>query len=107
MKKEDQALEWYKKGKTPSVSTFIDEDTIIMGYGKLDYDFEYPLPPKIITEIYETTSWAQYFENKGLFKWKSTNKETGEISNLGYYTEEQIKEHLELPGNENYLIEKL
>jgi hypothetical protein len=31
-------------GQSFSVSSHIDEDTFVAGYGKLDYDFEFPLP---------------------------------------------------------------
>lgn len=50
------------------VSTFIDEDTIIAGYGGFDgkfgmgYDFKYPLPNHFIRMIYQTNSWHQYLE---------------------------------------------
>lgn len=45
-----------------SVSEFIDEDTIIAGYGKMDYDFELPLPKTYIIQIFGTTSWKKYFD---------------------------------------------
>lgn len=63
---EKIALEKYNKGEKFSVSTFIDEDTIILGYGKLDYDFEFPLPAYITVKEYGTQSWGQWFKNKGL-----------------------------------------
>ena len=51
---EKIALEKYEKGEKFSVSTFIDEDTIILGYGKLDYDFEFPLPAHITVKIWNS-----------------------------------------------------
>jgi hypothetical protein len=48
---------------TPSVSTFIDEDSIISGYGELDYDFKYPLPRWWIERKYGTTSWGIYLSH--------------------------------------------
>lgn len=59
-KQEIEAIKRFKKGKKFSVSVFIDEDTIIAGYGHLDYDFEFPLPASYIKEIYKTTSWSEY-----------------------------------------------
>lgn len=64
MTNEEIAIAKYNKGIPPSVSTFIDEDTIVLGYGKLDYDFEFPLPNSIIIKEYGTTSWAEYFKKK-------------------------------------------
>lgn len=61
---EKIAVDRYNSGEIPNVSTFIDEDTIILGYGKLDYDFEFPLPNSIIIKDYGTTSWTEYFDNK-------------------------------------------
>ena len=50
----------YKIGRKPHVSTFVDEETITMGYGKLDFDglFQFPLPLKIIRKKYGTTKWS-------------------------------------------------
>ena len=48
----------------PSISTFIDEDTIIMGYGQLRYDFYFPLPKLIIKLKYGTISWRVYLKDK-------------------------------------------
>jgi hypothetical protein len=56
---EKIAQERYDNGEKPSISTFIDEDTIIMGYGKLDYDFEFPLPMETIKKIHGTISWSE------------------------------------------------
>jgi hypothetical protein len=53
------AQQKYDQGEVPYISTFIDDDTIIMGYGKLDYDFEYPLPTTTIIKIHGTTSWSK------------------------------------------------
>ncbi len=65
---EEIALERYNKGEEFSVSCFIDEDTIIMGYGNLDYDFEFPLPSSIVIKVYGTQSWSEYFKLKELNK---------------------------------------
>lgn len=62
---EKIAQERYDKGEKPYISTFIDEDTIIMGYGKLDYDFEFPLPVETVKKIHGTTSWRELMQ-KGL-----------------------------------------
>ena len=48
----------------PSISTFIDEDTIIMGYGQLRYEFYYPLPNWIVKLKYGTISWNVYLKDK-------------------------------------------
>lgn len=63
LNKEEEALYRYNNGEILNVSTFIDEDTIIAGYGNLDYDFEFPLPASKIREIYGTNSWNKYFKN--------------------------------------------
>lgn len=52
------AILLYLLGIKHSVSTFIDEDTIIAGYGSLNRDFYYPLPTSYVRKIYGTTSWA-------------------------------------------------
>jgi len=57
---ELKAVEKYNAGEKWSVSTFIDEDTIIAGYGELYHDFEFPLPNDIIRKEYGTTSWSEY-----------------------------------------------
>lgn len=61
---EKIAINKFENGKKYSCSTFIDEDTIIAGYGNLDIDFEYPLPPDYIKKIFGTTSWTEYLKNK-------------------------------------------
>ena len=44
-----------------SVSTHIDEDSILMGYGELHcWGFEYNLPDYIIKRVYKTTSWSEW-----------------------------------------------
>lgn len=55
----------YCVGKTPAVSTFIDEDTITMGYGHCDKlgDFKFPLSKRLILKHYKTTSWNVRIEN--------------------------------------------
>lgn len=84
MTQEEQiALERYNSGEQHNVSTFIDEDTIIDGYGKLDYDFEFPLPVDKIKEIYGTNSWSTYFEINNIHKYKMYSKDTNEY--LGEY----------------------
>lgn len=62
---EKIAINKFENGEKHHCSTFIDEDTIIVGYGKLDYDFQYPLPPDYIKKIYGTTSWKEWLKNKG------------------------------------------
>lgn len=59
-KEELIAIKKFQNGDSPSVSEFIDEDTIIAGYGQLGIDFEYPLPRVYIKQIYGTTSWSEY-----------------------------------------------
>ena len=57
---EKIALKRYKKGIIHSVSVFIDEDTIIAGYGNTqNYDFEFPFPRYLIIEIFGTDSWSE------------------------------------------------
>lgn len=58
------ALLKYIIGVKYQTSTFIDEDTITMGYGKLDSigEFQYPLPNKIIKHKMGTTSWNVWFK---------------------------------------------
>lgn len=53
------AIIYYKLGFKPKCTTFIDEETISMGYGKCHYIgvFEYPLPPKYIKKIFGCTKW--------------------------------------------------
>lgn len=55
----------YCIGQKPYTSTFIDEDTITMGYGKLDGigEFEYPLSNRIVKKTFGTTSWRIVIEN--------------------------------------------
>lgn len=52
--------------KKPSYSTFIDEDTITMGYGKLYEigDFKYPLPKSIILKSFKHLRWSEYTNQK-------------------------------------------
>ncbi len=56
------AIILYHLGKKISVSTFIDEDTITAGYGKLDSlgFFKYPLPKKYIIKIYGCNKWSNW-----------------------------------------------
>jgi hypothetical protein len=63
-REEKIAQERYDNGEAPKISTFIDEDTIIMGYGNLDYDFEFPLPMETIRKIHGTTSWSKLLKMK-------------------------------------------
>lgn len=56
------ALFLYYIGIKWSWSTFIDEDSITMGYGKLDYigNFKLPLPSKIIKKKFKgCTKYSQ------------------------------------------------
>jgi hypothetical protein len=99
----DVALEKYSKGIAPSVSTFIDEDTILLGYGELDYDFEFPLPKNIIIKEYGTTSWNEYFKLKGLNKYLITNLETEEQSISPYLSERDLIESMMI--NEGFKYE--
>ena len=62
--REKKALDLYQKGIRYSVSKFIDDDTILAGYGDCDLEFEYPLPDSIIFEIFGTKSWREYTKNK-------------------------------------------
>lgn len=102
-----KAIDLYNEGKKYSTSTSIDEDTILAGYGKLDYDFEFPLPPSLIIKEFGTTSWDEYFENKGYYRWRSTHKESGAVSIMPRMTIEQVEETRQLKGNENYIIERI
>lgn len=88
---EKIAVERYNKGEKYSTSSFIDDDTIIAGYGNLDYDFEYPLPKYIIEDIFGTTSWREYLKLKGLHKYKTVNKE-GKVAITPYLTNEQAEQ---------------
>lgn len=54
------AVQRFLNGEKFSVSTSIDEDTILAGYGELNYDFEFPLPSVVIKQVYGTTSWNTY-----------------------------------------------
>lgn len=102
---EQIALERYNNGEKPSVSTFIDEDTIIAGYGELNIDFEFPLSREIIEKEYGTTSWRQYFINKGLHRYLTVDKENKMESITPYLTEQEFEEHKKL--NPNFKFEKL
>ena len=105
MIREEIAQERYDKGEIPSISTFIDEDTIIMGYGNLDYDFEFPLPIETIRKIHGTTSWSEKFKKQGYKRYLTTNKETEERSILGWVKEEEIEQYKK--DNPNHLIEEI
>lgn len=60
-KEEKIAIDRYNSGEKHSIACFIDEDTIIAGYGGIEhYDFVYPLPTDYIVKIYGTTSWNEY-----------------------------------------------
>jgi hypothetical protein len=58
------ALCLYLLGKKYSSSTFIDEDTITAGYGKLDHIglFKYNLPNWLIFRIYKCKTWSKWME---------------------------------------------
>ena len=49
----------YGLGKKPMTSTFIDEEHITMGYGKLHSigTWEYPLPQHIIKKTFGAVKW--------------------------------------------------
>lgn len=62
---EQEAIRRFQNGEKYSTSTFIDEDTIVAGYGQLDdksnpYDFKFPLPSVYIKHIFGTTSWETF-----------------------------------------------
>lgn len=60
--KEYIAIILYKLGFKPGATTFIDEDTIMMGYGKCHGVgvFEYPLPKKYVKKIMGCTTWIEH-----------------------------------------------
>lgn len=62
--KETEALLRHNKGEQYSVSTSIDGETILAGYGILDYDFEFPLPNFVIKMEFGTLSWNEYLKIK-------------------------------------------
>lgn len=101
---EKIAVNRYESGEKHSTSCFIDDDTIIAGYGELDYDFEFQLPTIIIKDIYGTTSWSEYFKNKGLNRYK-TISDKGVVSITPYLNKEEI-ENLK-NDNPNYQIIEL
>ena len=102
---EQITLEKYTNGEPFSSSTFIDEDTIILGYGNLDYDFEFPLPAYITVKEYGTQSWTEYFRNKGLNRYITTNKDTKETSISPYFNNSELETHKLL--NSNFTFKKL
>ena len=55
---EKEAIRRFSLGQPYSISEFVDEDTIIAGYGSLNTDFEYPLPVIYIKQIFGTLSWS-------------------------------------------------
>lgn len=59
-------FKYYILFQKPGVSTFIDEDTITLGYGKcLNLgDFQYPLPNWVVRRKYGTISWSKYLYEK-------------------------------------------
>lgn len=64
---ECEAIRRFQNGERISTSTFIDEDTIVAGYGGLDgYDFKYPLPSVYIRQIFGSTSWNEVFKAEDL-----------------------------------------
>lgn len=95
MSNEEIAINIYNNGQTYSVSTFIDEDTIVAGCGKLDYDFEFPLPNEIIIKEYGTTSWWEYFNRRGLYQWLITDNILKSTYRSGYMTEEELLKNTE------------
>jgi len=78
-KEEIIAIKRFQSGEKYSISTFIDEDTIIMGYGGMNehsYDFKYPLPAIYTIQLYGTLSWTEYFkeENKKIEQYLERKK---------------------------------
>lgn len=62
--KQSIAILLYYLGIKPTISTFIDEDTITAGYGKLDHIgwFEYPLPRRLVKRIMRYNTWSERAE---------------------------------------------
>lgn len=88
------AMRRYEKGEPHSVSTAIDDDTILAGYGSVGYDdFEFPLPDEKVIELYGTLSWAQYFKNKGLYRYETVNEKTGEMSISPLWNDDELEHH--------------
>ena len=59
------AILLYKIGVKPSCSTFIDEETITVGYGKLDSVgyFQYDLPRKYVHKLFKgCDTWDDYLK---------------------------------------------
>lgn len=48
--REEKAIEMYLSGIPPMVSTFIDEETLTYGYGKLSSlgEWEYEIPHRVL-----------------------------------------------------------
>jgi len=105
-KEEQIALDMLNSGKEYSVSTFIDEESILAGYGNLNIDFEYPLPHYKILEIFGASTWEGHWTTKGFHQYKVTNLETGEASLTPYFTTEDFDEHVKLNG-EKFKWEKI
>ena len=105
-KAEQIALNRYLNGEKYSVSTFIDEDSIVAGYGRLDLDFEFPLPSEIIRMEHGTLSWTEWFKLKGYYRYKMTNKSDKSYSSVSpLYNEEELAESKVL--NPNFTFEKI
>lgn len=105
-KSQKIALERYNNGEEYSVSTSIDEDSIIAGYGELGYtEFEFPLPIYKIIEIYGTTSWKQHLKNKNINQYLTINNQNKIESISPYWTDEEFQKHKEL--NPDFKFEKL
>lgn len=102
------AQERYEAGEQYNVSTSIDEDSILAGYGNLlSYDFEYPLPDETIIKLFGSTSWDEHFKLKGLYHWNCINKTTNEVTLLGMRkTEEEMKLMREINPNFEFEIIK-
>jgi hypothetical protein len=84
---EQEAIKRFQNGEQWNVSTFIDEDSIIAGYGNLNMDFQFPLPVVYIKAIYGTTSWSKHHEE---------TKRKAELcfSMKEMYTKEEVKQLL-------------
>jgi len=59
---EKEAVRRYKSGEKHFISSF--GDIILVGYGNVDYGFDYPLPNDYIKNIYGTLSWDELIKNK-------------------------------------------
>lgn len=63
---EIESIDRYLKGEQWSCSTFIDEDTIVCGYGSLNLEFEFELPLwfRIEKNILGCRTWSEFKRKK-------------------------------------------